>query len=90
MVKGKEIQEYDILTRLSLALSNLHMAGYREGYNAKTKQIAMVEKEGNNHALRVVATNTYLEVLKLEKTYQKETDAIIEEIKQLLIETRES
>ena len=89
MTKGVEIQEHDIITRLSLALANLHMAGYREGYNAKTMEYAKTMKEGNNPVLRVKATNTWLEGLKLEKSYAKETEAIMDAIKDLLIESRE-
>lgn len=79
----------NILTRLSSALSNLHMAGYREGYNAKTIEFAKVNKESNNSKLRMLATNTYLEALKLEKTYKNTRESIISEIKEILLETVE-
>ena len=90
MVKGTELRKKeDILTELSVALSELHMAGYQEGYNAKALEWAILYKDGNNPALRVAATNSYLEGLKLEKQYHENTDAIIDKIKRLLLESRD-
>ena len=91
MAKGVELKERteDLLTELSLALAELHLSGYREGYNAKALEWAILYKDGNNPALRVEATNRYLEGLKLEKTYAEETDAIIDKIKNLLFEVKE-
>jgi len=72
------------MTDLSLALSNLHMLGYEQGFNAKAMEINKIYMEGNNELLRQEATVNYLQAQKNKLGYEGREMAIIEEITALM------
>ncbi|HDK25506.1 MAG TPA: hypothetical protein ENG48_00260 [Candidatus Atribacteria bacterium] len=76
----------NIMTELSIALSDLHLLGYEEGYNDKTIEICKIHKEGNNQLLRQEAINQYLLGLKIKKSFEKRTESAIRRITELIFE----
>ena len=76
----------NIMTELSVALSDLHMLGYEEGWNDKTIQVCKIQKDGNNSLLRAEATSQYLLGLKIKKGFEARSQVIIERITNLMFE----
>ena len=79
----------DLKTDLSVALSDLHMLGYEEGYNSKAIEINKVYMEGNNPLLRQEGTANYLLAQKEKLGYEKRGAEIIARITKLLFEMKE-
>lgn len=78
-----------VVTELSVALANLHLLGYEEGYNAKAMEINKIYMEGNNPLLRQEATANYLVAQKTKLGYLKRGDEIIAKITKLIFNLKE-
>jgi len=77
------------MTELSVALSDLHMLGYEQGYNDKAIEINKLHMDGNNPLLRQEATANYLLAQKNKLGYEKREQAIIARITKAMFELKD-